>query len=121
MTQTVERAAREAPTGPAIVEVRNGGKSFGAVHVIRGVRFEARAGEVTALVGGNVAGKSTLIKCIAGIYPFDSGELFLEGEPVHITDPAHANSLGIEVVYQDLALCDNMDVCLLYTSPSPRD
>jgi D-xylose transport system ATP-binding protein len=110
MTQTVERAAREAPTGPAILEVRNGGKSFGAVHVLRGVAFEARAGEVTALVGDNGAGKSTLIKCIAGIYPFDSGALFLEGELVHITDPAHANSLGIEVVYQDLALCDNMDV-----------
>ena len=110
MTQTVEHAVHEVPTGPAILEVRNGGKSFGAVHVLRGVAFEARAGEVTALVGDNGAGKSTLIKCIAGIYPFDSGELYLEGERAHITDPAHANSLGIEVVYQDLALCDNMDI-----------
>jgi D-xylose transport system ATP-binding protein len=110
MTQTVEQAVREDASGVALLQVRNGGKSFGAVHVLRGVDFEARAGEVTALVGDNGAGKSTLIKCIAGIYPLDSSELYMEGQRVHITDPAHANALGIEVVYQDRALCDNMDI-----------
>ncbi len=68
------------------------------------------AGQVTALVGDNGAGKSTLIKCIAGIYPFDSGEYLFEGQPVQVHDPKQANALGIEVVYQDLALCDNLDI-----------
>jgi D-xylose transport system ATP-binding protein len=93
-----------------LLEMRDIGKAFGAVQALSGVNFDVYANEVVALVGDNGAGKSTLIKCIAGIYPFDSGELYLEGERVHITDPAHANSLGIEVVYQDLALCDNMDI-----------
>ena len=67
-------------------------------------------GEVMALVGDNGAGKSTLIKCIAGIYPIDSGEIIFEGKPVHIHGPKDAAALGIEVVYQDLALADNLDV-----------
>jgi len=94
----------------ATLTVRNGRKSFGAVHVLRGVEFEARAGEVTALVGDNGAGKSTLIKCIAGIYPFDAGDVEFEGQPVQISSPAQASETGIEVVYQDLALCDNLDI-----------
>jgi D-xylose transport system ATP-binding protein len=65
---------------------------------------------VTALVGDNGAGKSTLIKCVAGIHPFDDGEMLFEGRTVHIHGPKDANALGIEVVYQDLALCDNLDV-----------
>ena len=69
-----------------------------------------RAGEVTALVGDNGAGKSTLIKCVAGIHPYDDGEVIFEGEPVNIHGPKDANALGIEIVYQDLALCDNLDV-----------
>ena len=98
------------PALPPTLEVRGGSKSFGAVHALRGVDLVARAGEVTALVGDNGAGKSTLIKGIAGIFPFDAGEVLFEGRATHISDPAQANDLGIEVVYQDLALCDNLDI-----------
>src|SRR6201999_4499870 len=80
------------------------------VHVLRDVDLDVRPGEVTALVGDNGAGKSTLIKCVAGIHPFDSGEVIFEGKPVNIHGPKDANALGIEIVYQDLALCDNLDV-----------
>ncbi|MFC4858543.1 ATP-binding cassette domain-containing protein [Actinophytocola glycyrrhizae] len=85
-------------------------KSFGPVHVLHDVDFTVRAGEVTALVGDNGAGKSTLIKCVAGIHPFDSGEVRFRGKPVTIHSPKEAADLGIEVVYQDLALADNLDV-----------
>ena len=74
------------------------------------VDFEVRDGEVMALVGDNGAGKSTLIKCVSGIYSIDSGEVLFEGKPVNISGPKDAARLGIEVVYQDLALCDNLDV-----------
>ena len=74
------------------------------------VDFEVRAGEIMALVGDNGAGKSTLIKCVAGIHPVDGGEIFFDGETVSIHGPKDAAELGIEVVYQDLALCDNLDV-----------
>jgi D-xylose transport system ATP-binding protein len=85
-------------------------KSFGPVHVLHDVDFTVRAGEVTALVGDNGAGKSTLIKCVSGIYPMDSGRVTFRGEEVHIHNPRDAADLGIEVVYQDLALADNLDV-----------
>src|SRR3954471_2128729 len=85
-------------------------KSFGSVQALTEVDFEVRAGEVMALVGDNGAGKSTLVKCLAGIYPIDSGEVFFEGNHVTIGGPRDAARLGIEVVYQDLALCDNLDV-----------
>jgi D-xylose transport system ATP-binding protein len=85
-------------------------KSFGAVHVLKDAGLSARAGEVTALVGDNGAGKSTLIKGVAGIYAFDSGSFCFEGRPVQVHNPKQASALGIEVVYQDLALCDNLDV-----------
>ncbi|MGH3757991.1 ATP-binding cassette domain-containing protein [Actinophytocola sp.] len=85
-------------------------KSFGPVHVLHDVDFTVRAGEVTALVGDNGAGKSTLIKCVAGIYPMDSGQVRFRGEDVTIHSPREAADLGIEVVYQDLALADNLDV-----------
>jgi D-xylose transport system ATP-binding protein len=85
-------------------------KSFGPVHVLHDVDFTVRAGEVTALVGDNGAGKSTLIKCVAGIYPMDSGQIRFRGNPVTIHSPSEAAQLGIEVVYQDLALADNLDV-----------
>ncbi|TDV40305.1 ATP-binding cassette domain-containing protein [Actinophytocola oryzae] len=85
-------------------------KSFGPVHVLHDVDFTVRAGEVTALVGDNGAGKSTLIKCVAGIYPMDSGQVRFRGQPVTIHSPKEAADLGIEVVYQDLALADNLDV-----------
>ena len=74
------------------------------------VDFEVRAGEVMALVGDNGAGKTTLIKCIAGIHGMDDGEMLFDGEPVSVSGPKDAAKLGIEVVYQDLALCDNLDV-----------
>ena len=94
---------------PALA-VRSMSKSFGSVQALTDVDFEVRAGEVMALVGDNGAGKSTLIKCIAGIHPPESGEILFEGNPVQIHGPKDAAKLGIEVVYQDLALCDNLDV-----------
>jgi D-xylose transport system ATP-binding protein len=90
--------------------LRDVSKSFGAVKALDGVDFDVRAGEVMALVGDNGAGKSTLIKCLAGIHPFDGGEVFFDGNPVQIHGPKDAVRLGIEIVYQDLALCDNLDV-----------
>ncbi len=93
-----------------LLELRGVSKAFGSVQALNDVDFEVRHGEVMALVGDNGAGKSTLIKCIAGIYPMDEGELLYEHEPVTIHGPRDAAKLGIEVVYQDLALCDNLDV-----------
>src|SRR5438128_12618084 len=92
------------------LELRDVSKSFGAVQALDAVDFEVRDGEVMALVGDNGAGKSTLIKCVAGIYSIDSGQVFFEAQPVTIHGPKDAARLGIEVVYQDLALCDNLDV-----------
>src|SRR5438067_3847853 len=93
-----------------VLELRGISKSFGSVQALTDVDLEVRRGEVMALVGDNGAGKSTLIKCVAGTHAADNGEIFFEGEPVHITGPRDAAQLGIEVVYQDLALCDNLDV-----------
>jgi D-xylose transport system ATP-binding protein len=92
------------------LELRNINKSFGPVHVLHDVDFSARPGEVTALVGDNGAGKSTLVKCISGTYLSDSGEYLFEGKRVHVHSPRDASALGIEIVYQDLALCDNLDI-----------
>jgi D-xylose transport system ATP-binding protein len=100
----------ESVTDTPILELRGISKSFGAVQALYEVDFHVSAGEVMALVGDNGAGKSTLIKCIAGIYSFDSGDVLFEGEPVTIHGPKDAARLGIEVVYQDLALADNLDV-----------
>ncbi|ABL81882.1 MULTISPECIES: ATP-binding cassette domain-containing protein [unclassified Nocardioides] len=97
-------------SGEPLLELRGVQKSFGAVHVLQGVDLTVRPGRVTALVGDNGAGKSTLIKGIAGIHPFDEGDYAFEGNPVHVKNPRDSNALGIEVVYQDLALCDNLDV-----------
>lgn len=85
-------------------------KRFGAVQALFNVNFEVKLGEVMALVGDNGAGKSTLIKGIAGIYPFNEGEVFFDGKQVHIHSPRDCADLGIEIVYQDLALADNLDV-----------
>jgi len=93
-----------------LLELRGISKSFGSVQALSDVDFEVRHGEVMALVGDNGAGKSTLIKCVAGIHPMDGGEILFDGEPVAIHTPRDAAKLGIEVVYQDLALCDNLDV-----------
>ena len=94
----------------AILSLRGINKSFGAVHVLRGVDFDVYPGQVTALVGDNGAGKSTLIKCIAGIYEIDHGDYIFEGNKVSVSGPRDATALGIEIVYQDLALCDNLDI-----------
>ena len=93
-----------------LLQLRGISKAFGSVQALTDVDFEVRNGEVMALVGDNGAGKSTLIKCIAGIHPTDSGETIFDGKTVHIHGPKEAARLGIEVVYQDLALCDNLDV-----------
>jgi D-xylose transport system ATP-binding protein len=93
-----------------LLELRNITKAFGSVHALTDVDFEVREGEVMALVGDNGAGKSTLVKCIAGTHTPDSGQIFFQGGEVHIHGPKDAARLGIEVVYQDLALCDNLDV-----------
>jgi D-xylose transport system ATP-binding protein len=85
-------------------------KSFGAVQALTEVDFEVYRGEVVALVGDNGAGKSTLIKCVSGVHPPDAGTMFIDGEEVKIHAPADATRLGIATVYQDLALCDNLDV-----------
>jgi len=97
-------------TDTPILELRGVSKSFGAVQALYEVDFHVSSGEVMALVGDNGAGKSTLIKCIAGIYSIDSGEILFEGQPVSIHGPKDSARLGIEVVYQDLALADNLDV-----------
>ena len=113
-----------------LLEVKEVSKHFGAVQALTSVNFEVRNGEVMALVGDNGAGKSTLIKGIAGIYSFDSGEVYFDGKRVHINGPRDSAALGIEIVYQDLALADNLDVVanmflgrerLRVQLPSPTD
>jgi D-xylose transport system ATP-binding protein len=110
---SVECHAIDAPRGqaapPALLECRGVCKWFGPVQALIDVDFEVRAGEVVALVGDNGAGKSTLIKAISGIQPPDDGRFFFEGREVRIANPGDATRLGIETVYQDLALCDNLD------------
>jgi D-xylose transport system ATP-binding protein len=93
-----------------LLELRGVSKRFGAVQALDRVDFEVAAGEVVGLVGDNGAGKSTLVKIIAGIYTPDEGEFFFDGKPVTINGPTAAVDLGIATVYQDLALCDNLDV-----------
>src|SRR3954451_4111451 len=110
MTTSTAETAPPTSTGAPLLSLRGVNKSFGAVEVLRGVDLDVRPGRVTALVGDNGAGKSTLIKGIAGIHTFDSGEYTFEGKPVTVHSPKDSNALGIEVVYQDLALCDNLDV-----------
>jgi D-xylose transport system ATP-binding protein len=113
-------APQPSPTGPPrraaapdvdpLLQLRGVEKHFGAVQVLHGVDFDVYPGQVTALVGDNGAGKSTLIKGIAGIHAFDGGEYLFDGRPVSVSGPRQANALGIEIVYQDLALCDNLDI-----------
>ena len=93
-----------------ILEIRDLNKSFGPVHVLHDIDLAIYPGQVTALVGDNGAGKSTLVKCIAGINSIDSGTVLFEGTPVLLHDPRVAAALGIEFVYQDLALADNLDI-----------
>jgi D-xylose transport system ATP-binding protein len=97
-------------TNGTLLALKGVSKSFGPVKALTDVDFDVRAGEVVALVGDNGAGKSTLVKAIAGIHDIDDGELLFEGQPVKISSPHDATDLGIATVYQDLALCDNLDV-----------
>jgi D-xylose transport system ATP-binding protein len=93
-----------------VLALRGVSKRFGAVQALTNVELEVHAGEVVALVGDNGAGKSTLVKTIAGVHPIDEGRIEWEGRPVSITRPHDATGLGVATVYQDLALCDNLDV-----------
>jgi D-xylose transport system ATP-binding protein len=109
-TPSTTRPSEPVASPPALLQLKRISKTFGSVQALADVDFEVRAGEVMALVGDNGAGKSTLIKSVAGIYPIDGGEVLFDGEKVSISGPKDAARLGIEVVYQDLALCDNLDV-----------
>jgi ABC-type sugar transport system ATPase subunit len=99
----------QVPSGP-LLQLRSVGKSFGPVQALADVTLDIPAGQVTALVGDNGAGKTTLIKCIAGIWQPSSGQMLWDGRAVHIHSPRDAAHLGIATVYQDLALCDNLDI-----------
>jgi D-xylose transport system ATP-binding protein len=111
-----------ASTSAPLLELRGISKSFGSVQALTDVDFEVLPGEVMALVGDNGAGKSTLIKCVACIHAADDGEIVVDGEVAHIHGPKDAAKLGIEVVYQDLALCDNLDVVQnMYLGREARD
>ncbi|MDW6025426.1 ATP-binding cassette domain-containing protein [Mesorhizobium sp. BAC0120] len=104
-------ALSQAPAqGGHRLALRNIHKRFGSVVALSGVNFEVDVGEVVALVGDNGAGKSTLTKIMSGAYRADEGEILFEGQPVHIASPEDAGRLGISAVYQDLALCENLDV-----------
>jgi D-xylose transport system ATP-binding protein len=108
--ETSSPLPEQPPGGEPRLRLRGISKSFGAVRALSKVDFEVYAGEVVGLVGDNGAGKSTLIKVISGVAPADEGEIFVEGQKVSIPNPQAATRLGIETVYQDLALCDNLDV-----------
>jgi ABC-type sugar transport system ATPase subunit len=98
------------PAPPLLLSLRNVTKNFGPVHALRHVDLDVPAGKVTALIGDNGAGKSVLIQTISGIYPASTGEMYWHGERVHVHTPRDASDLGIATVYQDLALCDNLDI-----------
>jgi D-xylose transport system ATP-binding protein len=102
-------APAETPAAPATLVVRGATKRFGAVLALDGVDIQVSRGQVLALLGDNGAGKSTLIKCISGVHRLDSGTIELDGQLVAMRSPAEARALGIETVYQDLALFDNLD------------
>ncbi|HLI00052.1 MAG TPA: ATP-binding cassette domain-containing protein [Acidimicrobiales bacterium] len=121
MTAGVDTGARPASAGRApgappgegaeeLLRLRGVVKNFGPVRALNAVDLTVPAGQVTALVGDNGAGKSTLIKTISGIWPLDEGEMRWNGKPVHLHSPRDATDLGIATVYQDLALCDNLDI-----------
>jgi ABC-type sugar transport system ATPase subunit len=98
------------PKGSSLLELRGVKKSFGAVQAVNGVDLDIIRGEVTALVGDNGAGKSSLIKTISGLWEQDEGEILWEGKPVRLRTPKDSEALGITTIYQDLALCDNLDI-----------
>src|SRR5918911_1971812 len=109
-TETQAGAQRAPASGRPLLRVRGATKAFGPVQALNDVSLEVHESEVVAVVGDNGAGKSTLIKAISGVGPADSGEFEFDGTPVAIRGPHDSAALGIAVVYQDLALCDNLDV-----------
>lgn len=110
-TQTAEPSSANASgIGAEIISLRGVTKHFGAVAALTGIDLTVHEGEVVALVGDNGAGKSTLVKVLAGVHAADSGTISFEGKEVRITSPADAQALGIATVYQDLALCENLNV-----------
>lgn len=109
MTTTATQALPPRLAQP-VLSMRGITKRFGAVHALVEVDFDVYPGEVVALVGDNGAGKSTLVKIMAGVYDADAGEVTFDGRAVHITSPTDSRDLGIATVFQDLALCDNLDV-----------
>ncbi|HET7490043.1 MAG TPA: ATP-binding cassette domain-containing protein [Acidimicrobiales bacterium] len=100
----------DAGAGQPLLRLEAIDKHFGPVQALTAVDLEVPAGQVTALCGDNGAGKSVLIKTISGIHPPDGGQMYWEGQPVHVRTPKDSAALGIETVYQDLALCDNLDI-----------
>ena len=109
-TPTSPTGTPATSAGEPLLRMKGVDKSFGAAQVLHGVDLEIWPGQVTALVGDNGAGKSTMVKCVAGIYQIDGGEYLFEGRRVTVGGPKDAADLGIEIVYQDLALCDNLDI-----------
>jgi D-xylose transport system ATP-binding protein len=109
---TMEAPAATSTTSPGdpVLSLRGVSKSFGAVQALTDIDLDVYSGEVVAIVGDNGAGKSTLVKILAGVHPQDSGTITFEGSLVSIPSPAQSRALGIATVYQDLALCDNLDV-----------
>jgi len=109
MTDTLIAPTTPTQTRVPLCELRDIRVSFGGLHAVDGVTIDLYAGEVVALVGGNGAGKSTLIHTLAGAHPADSGQIFINGEPVTIHNPRDARALGVEAIYQKLALAENID------------
>ena len=113
MTTVTESTAPPSPAGDEdvpLLRLRGVSKHFGPVQALTEVDLDIPAGQVTALAGDNGAGKSVMIKTISGIHPPDSGQMWWAGKPMHVHTPGEAAALGIETVYQDLALCDNLDI-----------
>jgi D-xylose transport system ATP-binding protein len=109
-TNQAAAAAAAVATGTApLVEMRDMFVAFGGVHAVQNVTVDLRAGEVVGLVGGNGAGKTTLMRALSGAHPADSGEILINGRPVTIPNPRSAKALGIETIYQTLALAENVD------------
>lgn len=107
---TTESAGSSVAVGTPVIEARGVSKHFGAVTALSGVNFHVNSGEIVGLVGDNGAGKSTLIKVLSGSYPPDGGEIFVDGKPIQMSGPREAQSHGIETVYQDLALFDELSI-----------
>jgi D-xylose transport system ATP-binding protein len=109
IARTPKSVAASAAVDTPLVEMRDMYVAFGGLHAVQDVTVDLRAGEVVGLVGGNGAGKTTLIRTLSGAHPADSGQILIDGQPVTITNPRDAKALGIETIYQNLALAENVD------------